>query len=92
MNHPHINRKINLLLRSCGIRQPTAFAFDKEYLETYREGRYKVSKLTAEWGVTLFCVSQDGQVVYFSGDRRQDTCISGEWQEWLAEKISSSDH
>ena len=86
--NPQINRQINILLRACGNEQPTAFAFDKEHLETYREGPYKVSKLTAEWGGALFCISHKGQVVYFSGDRHQDKSISGDWQDWLSAKIT----
>lgn len=91
MNSTQINRRINIILRTYGTEQPTAFAFDRERLETYWEGRFKISKLTAEWGGTLFCISQDGRVVYFSGDRRQDRCLSGDWQQWLSNKIAEVD-
>lgn len=79
-----VNRRINVVLRALGASAPTAYAFDREKLETYRNGRFNISKMTADWGATLFCISQDGKVMYFDGDPHQKRWISGEWEEWLA--------
>ncbi|WP_017323978.1 hypothetical protein [Synechococcus sp. PCC 7336] len=84
-----VNRRINILLRHCGRDVPSVSALDGEYLQAYRDGPFKVSKLTAEWGAVLFCISQNGQVVYFSGDPRQDICLDGDWQVWLLQKADA---
>lgn len=89
MNWSDINRRINIVLRTWGRHNPTAYAFDRERLQTFCEGRFNISKLTADWGATFFCISQDGKVVYFSGDPRQECCLSGDWQQWLLDKVQN---
>ncbi|MEM9156889.1 MAG: hypothetical protein AAFY57_19345 [Cyanobacteria bacterium J06642_2] len=79
-----INRRINVVLRSLGRNLPTVYAFDREKLETYRHGRFNITKMTADWGATLFCISQDGEVMYLDGDPHQKRWVSGEWEDWLA--------
>ena len=88
MDSARINRCINILLRT----HPEATIFpDGERLETYRDGRFKISKLTTTWGPTLFCITQDGKDVYLDGDTPQVKCLQGEWHQWLLDKSQEAE-
>ncbi len=80
------NQTINILLRHYG--KSVRHGLDHEQLELYSEGRFTVYKLTSDFdGRSVFVITQDRKDVYVSGDAYNQRHISGEWEQWLQQKV-----